>query len=84
VEFPKTGKRGRSKKPRLIPYEDLKYAQFVKNKQGIKFQKVEKRVVFGQNIDQAKVSTSLLERQNLTFSRLTTGSQENNRFLKKD
>jgi IS1 family transposase len=76
VEFPKTGKRGRPKKPAIIPDRDLKYAQVVKNKNGKKL-KVEKRVIFGQNIDQSKISTSLLERQNLTFR------QDNNRISRK-
>lgn len=76
VEFPKTGKRGRPKKPAIIPDRNLKYAQIVKNKNGNKL-KVEKRVIFGQNIDQSKISTSLLERQNLTFR------QDNNRISRK-
>lgn len=76
VEFPKTGKRGRPKKPAIIPDRNLKYAQIVKNKNRKKL-KVEKRVIFGQNIDQSKISTSLLERQNLTFR------QDNNRISRK-
>ena len=55
----------------------MKYAQVVKNKQGKKLQKVEKRIIFGQNIDQSKISTNLLERQNLTFR------QDNNRISRK-
>ena len=77
VEFPKTGKRGRPKKPAIVPDKGLKYAQVVKNKKGKKLQKVQKRVIFGQNIDQSKISTSLLERQNLTFR------QDNNRISRK-
>jgi hypothetical protein len=77
VEFPKTGKRGRPKKPAIVPDNDLKYAQVVKNKQGKKLQKVEKRIICGQNVDQSKISTSLLERQNLTFR------QDNNRIARK-
>lgn len=77
VEYPKTGKRGRPKKPEIVPDKDLKYAQVVKSKQRGKLQKVEKRVIFSQNIDQSKISTSLLERQNLTFR------QDNNRISRK-
>ena len=55
----------------------MKYAQVVKNKQGKKLQNVERRVICGQNIDQSKISTSLLERQNLTFR------QDNNRIARK-
>ena len=41
------------------------------------YQIVEKRIIFGQNIDQSEISTSLLERQNLTFR------QDNNRISRK-
>ncbi|MGD9778130.1 MAG: IS1 family transposase, partial [Methanosarcina sp.] len=77
VEFPKTGKRGRPRKPAIVPDEDLRYAQVIKNKQGRKLQNIEKRVIFGQNIDDSEISTSLLERQNLTFR------QDNNRISRK-
>jgi IS1 family transposase len=77
VVFPKTGKRGRPRKPITLPDKNLKYAQVIKNKQGRKLQKIEKRVIFGQNIDQNEISTSLLERQNLTFR------QDNNRISRK-
>jgi len=30
IEFPRTGKRGRPKKPKIFPFDDLKYAQVVK------------------------------------------------------
>jgi hypothetical protein len=74
IEFPKTGTRGKSKKPKIVLDNDLKYAQVAKNRKGMRLQKIEKMIVFGQNIDQSKVSTSLLERQKLTFR------QDNNRI----
>jgi len=77
VEFSKTGKRGRPRKPAIVPNENLKYAQVIKNKLGKKLQIIEKRVIFGKNIDQREISTSLLERQNLTFR------QDNNRVSRK-
>ena len=77
VESPKTGKKGRPRKPAIIPDENLRYAQVIKNKQGSKLQNIEKRVIFGQNIDYSDISTSLLERQNLTFR------QDNNRISRK-
>lgn len=43
VEFPKTGKRGRPKKPAIVPDRDLRYAQVVKNKNGNKL-KVKKEL----------------------------------------
>jgi IS1 family transposase len=77
IEFPKTEKRGRPKKPAIVPDENLKYAQVIKNRHGRKLQKIEKRIIFGKDIDQSDVSTSLLERQNLTFR------QDNNRISRK-
>ena len=73
IEYPKTGKRGRPKKPKIIPSDDLKYAQVVKTRNGGKLQNVEKKVIFGEDIEQSAISTSLIERQNLTFR------QDNNR-----
>ncbi len=77
VEFPRTGKCGRPKKPKLIPDPDLRYAQVIKHRKGGKLIKVEKRIIFGNDIDKKEISTSLLERQNLTFR------QDNNRISRK-
>ncbi|HEY3362489.1 MAG TPA: hypothetical protein VGK06_11915 [Methanosarcina sp.] len=78
AEFPKTGMRGRPKNPAIVSDNDLKYAQVIKNKQGKKLQNVERRVICGQNTGQNKISTSLLERHNLTFR------QDNNRISRKN
>jgi hypothetical protein len=78
IDFPKTA-RGRPKKTALLPDKALKYAQVVKikDRQEGKLQNIEKRIIFGQNVDQNEISTSLLERQNLTFR------QDNNRISRK-
>jgi hypothetical protein len=55
----------------------LKYAQVVKKRKGRKLKKVKKKVVFGEGIEQRAISTSLIERQNLTFR------QDNNRVSRK-
>ena len=34
MEFPRTGKRGRPKKPKRVPAKYLKYAQVVKERKG--------------------------------------------------
>lgn len=60
-----------------MPDKNLKYAQVIKNSKERKLQKVEKRVIFSQKIDLSKISTSLFERQNLTFR------QDNNRVSMK-
>jgi uncharacterized HAD superfamily protein len=60
-----------------VPDKNLKYAQVIKNSKERKLQKVEKRVIFSQKIDLSKISTSLFERQNLTFR------QDNNRVSMK-
>lgn len=77
VEFPRTGKRGRPKIPKLVPDEELRYAQIIKEIEGGKLQNVEKKIIFGKNIEQKEISTSLIERQNLTFR------QDNNRISRK-
>jgi len=76
-KFKRTGKRGRPRKPKRVPYLDLKYGQVVKHRTGGHLDRVEKRIVFGRNINLKDISTSLLERQNLTFR------QDNNRISRK-
>ena len=75
--FKKTGKRGRPKKPKLVPHPKLKYAKVIKHRKDGRLVNVENRIVFGKNINQEEISTSLLERQNLTFR------QDNNRISRK-
>ena len=69
VTFPKTGKRGRPRKPKKVPRPDLRYAQVVKYREGGRVVAVTKRVVFGneENIPEEQISTSHIERQNLNF-----------------
>ena len=75
--FKRTGKRGRPRIPKLIPHPELKYAQVIKHREGGKLTNIEKRIIFGKNINREEISTSLLERQNLTFR------QDNNRISRK-
>ena len=75
--FVRTGKRGRPRLSRLIPDELLKYAQIIKQRTGHVLIGVEKRVVFGENVDPKMISTSYIERQNLTCR------QDNNRISRK-
>jgi IS1 family transposase len=75
--FSRTGKRGRPRLPKLIPDELLKYAQIIKQRTGSVLTGVEKRVIFGENIDPKMISTSYVERQNLTCR------QDNNRISRK-
>ncbi len=75
--FARTGKRGRPRLSRLIPDEFLKYAQIMKQRAGRVLTRVDKRVIFGENIDPKMVSTSYIERQNLTCR------QDNNRISRK-
>jgi IS1 family transposase len=76
-EFPRTGKRGRPRNPTIIPPDNLEYAQVIKKKKGGRLQKIVKKVIFGKSIEEKEISTSLLERQNLTFR------QDNNRVSRK-
>jgi IS1 family transposase len=75
--FARTAKRGRPRHPRLISDKLLRYAQIIKQRAGHVLTKVEKRVVFGEYIDPQMISTSYIERQNLTCR------QDNNRISRK-
>ncbi len=76
-EFPRTGKRGRPRNQKTIPPDDLEYAQVIKQRKGGSLRKIVKKVIFGKSIEEKEISTSLLERQNLTFR------QDNNRVSRK-
>ncbi len=68
--FPKTGLRGRPKKPIKEPDKNQVYGQVVKKKKKGRIVGVSHRIVFGVEkfINSGlKISTSLLERQNLTI-----------------
>ena len=67
VEFPRTGKRGRPRNPKIVPVKDLSYAQVIKNREGGRIKEIVRKVIFGDQIEQNQISTSLIERQNLTF-----------------
>jgi hypothetical protein len=69
------GKPGRPPKPQVIPDPSLVYGQVVKEREGRKIVKVEKRLVLGSPATElAFISTSLLERQNGT-------ARSRNRYL---
>ncbi len=76
---PRTGKLGRPKGPYRIPRMDLRYAQVVKEREGRKLVKVHKKIIFGneEDISLSDITTSHIERQNLTFR------QENERLARK-
>ena len=77
--FPRTGNRGRPRKPVKCPLPELRYAQVVKNRQGSRVVSVDKRIVFGmkKEIPESDICTSLIERQNLSLR------QENHRLARK-
>lgn len=69
------GRRGRPPKPKVIPDPALLYGQVVKEREGRRVVKVEKRLVLGPpTAELAFISTSLLERQNGT-------ARSRNRYL---
>src|SRR4051812_10403391 len=69
------GKRGRPPQPKVIPDPSLVYGQVVKEREGRRVVKVEKRLVLGPQTSELKaISTSLLERQNGT-------ARSRNRYL---
>lgn len=75
--FPRTGKRGRPMSPRLVASNFLKYAQVIKERAGYTLKTVTKRIIYGKDIDPRMISTSYIERLNLTCR------QDNNRISRK-
>jgi IS1 family transposase/transposase-like protein len=70
IHFPRTGKRGRPRKERIEPHPQLVYAQLVKEKRNGRLQSLRVQVRCGaERLKQLglKVSTSLVERLNLTL-----------------
>jgi hypothetical protein len=60
----------------MIPDELLNYAQIIKQRTGHVLTGVEKRAIFGEYIDPKMLSTSYIERQNLTRRQVTTAFRE--------
>jgi IS1 family transposase len=75
--FPLTGRQGRPRKPKVVPTNDLRYAKIIKERENGRLKKVAKKVVFGKNVEVKLISTSLIERLNLTLR------QDNNRLSRK-
>jgi IS1 family transposase len=75
--FARTGKRGRPRLSRLMSDELLKYAQIIKQRAGCVLKRVKKKAIFGEDIDPKMISTSYIERHNLTCR------QDNNRISRK-
>ena len=78
-EYPRTGRPGRPRQARRLPAPDLRYAQVVKRRESRRVVEVLRRVVYGnpEEIPPEAISTSLVERQNLTLR------QENARLTRK-
>jgi hypothetical protein len=75
--YERTGKPGRPKGPKVVISEFVEYAQVVKKRSEGKIKEVIKKVIFGSEIDPKLISTSYIERQNLTLR------QDNNRVSRK-
>lgn len=85
--FPRTGRRGRPKKPIKVAPPDLVYSQVHKYREKGKVKRIEKKIIFGtesqvkDNLHQSPVSnsvnTSFVERNNLTLR------QQNGRLQRK-
>lgn len=69
VPHPQTGRPGRPRKPAKVALPELRYAQVVKHREGRRLVSVSKRVIHGSpaDIDPRQITTSLIERLNLTL-----------------
>jgi len=77
TEHPRTGRRGRPRNPGLAPPPDLRYAQVVKHQHDGHLVEVERKVIFGNDVAASEISTSFVERCDLTMR------QENKRLARK-
>lgn len=77
--FENSGERGRPRKPIPIPLPELKYAQYVKERENNRVVSVSKRIIYGDSSDipEEAISTSKIERQNLNLR------NENRRLTRK-
>ena len=69
VPQPRTGSPGRPRNPEKVALPELRYVQLVKHREGRRLVSVTKRAVHGEvaDIDPRQITTSLIERQNLTL-----------------
>ena len=69
VPYPRTGRRGRPRHPAKLAHPELRYVQLVKHREGRRLVSVSRRVVHGNpaDIDPGQITTSLIERLNLTL-----------------
>jgi hypothetical protein len=77
VNFRRTGKRGRPRIPAVLLSGDLHYAQIIRQRENGHLVSVERKMIFGQSEDGLRISTSHVERCNLTLR------QENKRLARK-
>jgi IS1 family transposase len=86
VSYPPTGKRGRPRLPANRPIPDLRYAQVVKRRERGRLVSVSRRIVYGDpsSIDPKDISTSLVERLNLTLRRENSTLQRKTLSFAKD
>ena len=69
VPYPRTGQRGRPRNPAQLAHPELRYVPLVKHREGRRLVSVSKRVIHGNpaDIDPHQITTSLVERLNLTL-----------------
>jgi hypothetical protein len=76
-KYEPTGKRGRPRLSRYNPLPGLRYGQVVKERKKGTIVKVDRWTVFGEPFEPKQISTSMIERENLTLR------QENHRLSRK-
>jgi IS1 family transposase len=69
VPYARPGRPGRPRNPARVALPDLRYVQLVKHREGRRLVAVSKRVIYGNpaEIDPGQITTSLVERLNLTL-----------------
>lgn len=76
TEFPRTGKKGRPKNPKVVPVKDLRYAQVIKDRDGGTCKKVEKKVILETILNKIRSQQAYLRDKISLSGRIITESQE--------
>lgn len=86
ISYSPTGKRGRPRSPEKQPASDLRYGQVVKKREKGRVVSVTKRIVYGDDSTVASkdITTSLVERLNLTLRRENSSLQRKTLSFAKD
>lgn len=60
LDLPKNREKGKTKETKMCSSYDLRYANVIKKRKRERLQKIVKKIIFGKDIEESEISTSLL------------------------